>query len=115
MRLCTICISCPTCPERPRLLIIGPKPPINFGANYRIAYDDPRWQPYFYGPNDALTGWNENFSDPFIFQNGGGVYQRFDTRVNRDRDPRIGGDFDRRVNIDNDRRTDIHVDPRQNY
>jgi hypothetical protein len=82
---------------------------------YSRSWDDPRWQPYFYGPTDSLTGWNENFSDTFTFQNGGGLYQRFDTRVNRDHDPRVGGDFDRRVNIDYDRRTNIHVDPRLNY
>jgi hypothetical protein len=84
-------------------------------AGYSTLYDDPRWRPYYYGPGDALTGWNENFADPFLFQNGGGVYQRYDTRVNRDYDPRVGGDFDRRINIDFDRRTNIHVDPRQNY
>ena len=79
------------------------------------TYDDPRWHPYFYGPTDALTGWSDPFADPFLFQSGGGLYQRYDTRVNRDYDPRVNGDFDRRVNIDYDRRTNIHIDPRQNY
>jgi hypothetical protein len=79
------------------------------------TWDDPRFHPYYYGPTDALTGWNDPYADPFSFQNGGGVYLRSDTRVNRDYDPRVGGEFDRRINIDYDRRNNIHVDPRQNY
>ena len=80
------------------------------------TWDDPRFHPYYYGPTDGLNGWSEPYAaDPFVFQNGGGVYLRSDTRVNRDYDPRIGGEFDRRINIDYDRRNNIHVDPRKNY
>src|SRR5437773_1886360 len=67
------------------------------------------------GPNDALNGWNDDFSDAFYFQSGGGTYRRFDMRVNTDYDPRLNGDFDRRVDIDYDRRTTLHIDPRVNY
>jgi hypothetical protein len=93
--------------------VVQPQP--SGAAIPSIPMDDPRWRPYFYGPNDALTGWNDPYGDPFSFQNGGGVYLRSDTRVNRYNDSRMYGDFDRRVNIDYDRRTDIHVDPRHNY
>ena len=92
---------------------IGPSQPL---APQSYTWDDPRFHPYYYGPGDALNGWADPYAaDPFIFQNGGGVYLRSDTRVNRDYDPRVGGDFDRRINIDYDRRGNVHVDPRQNY
>ena len=91
-------------------------------TSYRsVPLDDPRWQPYYYGPNDAF-GWFGG-GDPtdatdaaaFDFRGGGGVYERYDSRVNRDYDVRTQGQFDRRVNIDADRRLNIHVDPRENF
>jgi len=78
--------------------------------------DDPRWKPYYYGPQDAMTGWSGDVDiDPFGVHGGGGIYRRDDTRVNRDYDPRTNGVFDRRVNIESDRRLNIHTDPRENY
>ena len=82
-----------------------------------VVIDDPRWQPYYYGPGDA-TGWgdpNDMFADPFDFRGGGGVYERYDTRVNADFDTRTRGQFDRRVNVESDRRLNLHVDPRENF
>jgi hypothetical protein len=96
--------------------------PGQVAPQYDLAYsstpmDDPRWQPYFYGPADELSGWDAAAfgQDPYVFRGGGGVYQRQDTRVNQYFDTRTGGQFDRRVNIDFDRRRNIHVDPRENY
>jgi hypothetical protein len=83
------------------------------GGNAMV--DDPRFKPYYYGPTDGWNGWNDSFSNPFVFQNGGGVYKKSDVRVNRDRDPRLNGGSDRRVNIDTDRRLNIHEDPRENF
>jgi hypothetical protein len=81
-----------------------------------VIIDDPRWQPYYYGAGDQFGGWGETlFGDGFNFRGGGGVYERFDTRVNTDYDTRTYGQSDRRVNVQNDRRLNIHVDPRQNF
>jgi hypothetical protein len=99
---------------------MSPQP--NAITSYRsVPIDDPRWQPYYYGPNDAF-GWFGG-ADPtgvtgdaaFDFRGGGGVYERQDQRVNRDYDTRTQGQFDRRVNTDADRRLNIHVDPRENF
>lgn len=78
-------------------------------------WDDPRFQPYYYGNNNALNGWGDLAQHPFQFQNGGGTYYRSDTRVNHDYDMRLNGSYDRRVNIDYDRRTNVHEDPRENF
>jgi hypothetical protein len=81
-----------------------------------VALDDPRWHPYYYGAGDQFGGWgDELFGDSFNFRGGGGVYERFDTRVNTDYDTRTHGQSDRRVNVQSDRRLNIHVDPRQNF
>ena len=89
----------------------GVPPPPNHGLA-----DDPRWQPYFYGPGDTFIGWGDALShDPFNFHGGGGRYERADTRVNTDYDTRTQGQSDRRVNVNADRRVNIHVDPRQNF
>ena len=77
--------------------------------------DDPRFQPYYYGPQDANTGWNDPSNDSFTVQGGGGVYHRSDTRVNRFNDVRTNSTYDRRVNVDADRRLNIHRDPRENF
>jgi hypothetical protein len=77
--------------------------------------DDPRFQPWYYGPQDPFTGWVDPFADPFRITGGGGFYNRSDTRVNIDPDTRTNSVFDRRVNIDNDRRLNVHEDPRQNF
>jgi hypothetical protein len=90
----------------------GTPPAANGGVG--IA-DDPRWQPYYYGPGQ-FAGWGgEIFRDPFNFHGGGGVYQRYDIRVNSDYDTRTHGQSDRRVNVESDRRLNVHVDPRQNF
>jgi hypothetical protein len=81
-----------------------------------VAFDDPRWQRYYYGPGDGFGGWDgEIYADPFNFRGGGGVYERFDTRVNADFDTRTRGQSDRRVNVQFDRRLNMHVDPRENF
>jgi len=88
----------------------GTPPPANGGVA-----DDPRWQPYYYGPG-RFAGWGgELFRDPFNFNGGGGVYERYDTRVNSDYDSRTRGHSDRRVNVQSDRRLNVHIDPRQNF
>ncbi|MEA2710704.1 MAG: hypothetical protein QOF78_3305, partial [Phycisphaerales bacterium] len=89
--------------------------PYTPAANASIV-DDPRWQPYYYGPGDALSGWSSDvFNDGFNFRGGGGVYERYDTRVNADSDTRTRGQFDRRVNVNTDRRLNVHSDPRENF
>jgi len=81
--------------------------------------DDPRWQPYYYGPTDPFSGgggWGAGlYDDPFQFRGGGGVYERYDMRVNADSDTRTRAQPDRRVNVQFDRRLNVHVDPRQNF
>jgi hypothetical protein len=72
---------------------------------------DPRWEPYYYGPNDAWN-WQDDGADSFSFRPGSGVYRRYDQRLNRAFDLRLGGTYDQRVNIDSDRRLNVHEDPR---
>jgi hypothetical protein len=86
-------------------------PPVN-----GVVIDDPRWQPYYYGPGERFGGWGEGmYDDPFHFRGGGGVYERYDTRVNADFDTRTRGQSDRRVNVQFDRRLNVHFDPRENF
>jgi hypothetical protein len=86
-------------------------PPVN-----GVVVDDPRWQPYYYGPGDGFGAWGEEiYGDPFNFRGGGGVYERYDTRVNADFDTRTRGQSDRRVNVQFDRRLNVHFDPRENF
>ena len=84
-----------------------------------VVIDDPRWQRYYYGPADPYSGggaWTGSmYGDPFEFRGGGGVYERFDTRVNVDFDTRTRAQPDRRVNVQFDRRLNMHVDPRENF
>jgi hypothetical protein len=85
-----------------------------------VVFDDPRWQPYYYGPADPYSGgggaWAPStYGDPFEFRGGGGIYERFDSRVNVDFDTRTRAQPDRRVNVQFDRRLNMHVDPRANF
>ena len=87
------------------------------GSGSGAGVDDPRWHPYYYGPGDQFGGWGDAqlLGDSFDFRGGGGIYERYDTRVNADYDTRTRGQSDRRVNVQHDRRLNIHVDPRQNF
>lgn len=80
-----------------------------------VTANDPRWQPYYYGPNNRFNGWNDDYSDVWQPNASGGVYRAYDTRVNQDYDVRVNGELDRRVNTSFDRRQNIQIDPKVNF
>ncbi|GEM_PF-3272228 len=90
----------------------GAGQPVDSGTP--LTANDPRWQQSYYGPN-KFNGWNDDYSDVFQPNGGGGAYRRYDTRVNNDNDARVNGEIDRRANISADRRQNIRIDPRVNY
>ena len=77
-----------------------------------LGPQDPRWNPYYYGPERLYSSWNAQY--PEIYRPGidGGEFRSYDLRVNTAFDVRLNGTLDRRQNTAGDRRLNFREDPR---
>jgi hypothetical protein len=100
-------------PSAAELSPAGQTPPAFAAAP--VSPQDPRWAPYYYGPQRQFNTWGDVYPDVYRPGVNGGVFRSYDLRLNQDYDARVNGELDRRQNTNGDRRLDFRIDPRVNY